>query len=205
MAFYGSRSNVSNKLINALLDAMYDVLEDGRQSIVLYANLDYMNQKLPFDEETPFKDFVKLIDSMNYLLASSEKVLNEIGKKFAFYLSPFGTKIKDFVEALENNLSNLIKLDIEYPNPEKIRVVINNCCFCPDSDSLLPKSIYEDLNCQFVQGMIFETITKAISNNISVEVKHTGRMSAECKFMVMKKKGVLEKMHLRPKKKWEQE
>ena len=66
---------VKNSLINALLTAIFDEIDsDGRHSIIQHANLGYMNisENLPPNGFTPLEDFLKLVDSMNYLLIFSK-------------------------------------------------------------------------------------------------------------------------------------
>jgi predicted hydrocarbon binding protein len=188
MTMSASIRTVKNSIINALLEAIFDILDaDGKSSIINYAKLQYMKEKLPSNGETPYEDFIKLINAMNFLLAYSTKVLYEIGRKFAFYLSPFGTKLVEFFEQINGSLIDEMTTKIMFPDDNKIEIVLNCCPFCHGVVSIMPaiSTQTQGFSCDFFRGLLYETIYKSEDRDEGIFVDHTSKGLNECKFEIV--------------------
>jgi len=176
---------VKNNVINALLEAMYDVLDsDGRLSIIRYANLEHLKNRLPSDGDSPFEDFLKLLSSMNFLLAYSPKVMYELGRKFAFYFSPFGSHIMEFVDLLVDSLYQEIQFDVNYPKENEIEICLTSCPFCRGMSALNSHPQTVEYNCDFFSGVIYEALRKSAENDYIIEVNHSHKTTKGCIFKV---------------------
>lgn len=179
----GSKA-VKNNLINALLTAIFDEINsDGRNSIIQHANLGYMSENLPSNGFTPLEDFLKLVDSMNYLLIFSKSIMFEIGRKFALYLSPFGTPLGDLIEMIKTKLIDL-QIEMDYRSDDKINVTVIECPFCRSIQKLNAAIISRNFTCEFFRGFLHETVKKSAHTNISVKVDHFNQKSGICKFRI---------------------
>jgi len=181
---FGSKS-VKNNLINALLEAIYDEIDrDGRNSIIEHANLGYMKNNLPPNGFTPIEDFLKLVDSMNYLLIFSKSIMFEIGRKFSFYLSPVGTHLRDFIEMIKTKLINL-QIELDNSSDEKIHVTVMECPFCRSIQKLNPAIISRNFTCEFFRGFLCETVKNSAQTDVSVKVEHFNQETGICKFRII--------------------
>ena len=110
------------------------------------------------DETLDFFSFKKIISAQNILLFMSENLLKALGRKFSFYLFPFG---KDFVEII-TELNDLIKTDwkVEITNrtEEQIVVRVKKCIFC--SEIGVP--------CDLIKGFLVHSLEKTLPSNIQV-------------------------------------
>jgi predicted hydrocarbon binding protein len=177
---------VKNSLINALLTAIFDEIDsDGRNSILEHANLGYMNirENLPPNGFTPLEDFLKLVDSMNYLLIFSKSIMFEIGRKFAFYISPFGTEIGDLIEKIKTKLIDL-QIKLEYDTDDKINVTVIECPFCRTIQKLNTAIVSRNFTCEFFRGFLHETVKKSAHTDVSVKVEHSDQKNDVCKFII---------------------
>ncbi len=87
------RGTVKNRVLTALLQSYMDNLDyDGMKSILKEAGLLELKniQELDPDGEIDFFSFKKIITAQNCLLYDSTDLLSQIGRKFSFYLFPFG-------------------------------------------------------------------------------------------------------------------
>lgn len=184
-----SLRTVKNPLVNALLEAIYDVLDyDGRRSIIDFAHIEYMANKLPSDGQIPMSDFYKLINAMNILLAYSKTVMYEIGRKFSFYLSPFGVHFMEFIDLIEDNLVGETIINIEYPSENEIDVYLKQCPFCKGLDEIFDgDQKTEGFSCEFFRGLLDETLKKSINQGVNINVFHIEKNSEFCKFQVITK------------------
>ncbi|MHA1821466.1 MAG: hypothetical protein ACTSU2_01820 [Promethearchaeota archaeon] len=190
---------VKNQIVKALLEAIFDVLDfDGKRSIIEFARLDYLKDELPTNGGIPYTDFLKLVEAMNILLAYSNKVMYEIGRKFAFYFSPFGTHLVEFVELVQKNLLNNMQIEINYPSKNKIEIKIYSCPFCRGLQTYLvnkdfgqekketkisnTKGINTGFTCQFMKGVLEETIKNSANLNVEVKVVHKRKTEDYCLF-----------------------
>jgi hypothetical protein len=153
---------VMNKVINALLHAYLDILDhDGMKSILNEANMPEIKRKSEDDPEdyVSFDLFKKILTAQNVLLYQSELLLFNIGKKFSFYLFPFG---KSFEESI-NELTDLIKTDwsveILKHTHNSIEIRVENCV------------LYNDFNNTFhlFEGFLVRTLEKTLSTEQKVE------------------------------------
>jgi len=177
---------VKNSLINALLTAIFDEIDsDGKKSILEHANLGYMNsiENLPANGFTPIEDFLKLLDSMNYLLIFSKSIMYEIGRKFSFYISPFGTQIGDLIEKIKTKLIDL-QIELEYNTDDKILVTVKQCPFCRSIQKLNPAIVSRNFTCEFFRGFLFETVRKSANTDVSIKVEHSDQKNDICKFKI---------------------
>ena len=104
MANNTSEYIVDNAVINALLEAILDILDkDGKRSILKFAGReDLLTEKLPPGTSSR-EEFIKILEAMRVLLEFSSQILFEIGRKFSVYLDPFGSSIKDFIIILNKS------------------------------------------------------------------------------------------------------
>lgn len=178
---------VKNNLINALLTAIFDEIDtDGRNSILDHASLEYMckSENLPPNGFTPLEDFLKLVDSMNYLLIFSKSIMFEIGRKFSFYLSPYGTKMGDLLETIKTKLIDL-QIELDYRSDDKINVTVLKCPFCRSIQKLNPVIKSRNFTCEFFRGFLFETVKKSAQTDVSVNVTHFNeKEDGLCKFRI---------------------
>lgn len=180
-----STKTVSNKIINAFLEAIYDVLDaDGKLSIIRHAKLDYLKKSLPPKGEIPYDDFVKLVNSMNSLLCYSDQVIYEIGRKFSFYLSPFGNQIENLLPFLEENLFQDIDIQIERKKNTLILIRMNRCPFCQGALSIVPNLGDDTYKCEFFKGFLYETVKKATGHRASININQIKKEDMQCEFEV---------------------
>jgi hypothetical protein len=153
---------VMNKVINALLHAYLDILDhDGMKSILNEANMPEIKRKSEEDPENyvSFELLKKILTAQNILLFQSELLLYNIGKKFSFYLFPFG---KSFEESI-NELTDLIKtnwnVQILRHDHDSIEIKVENCV------------LYNELNNTFhlFEGFLVRTLEKTLSTEQQVK------------------------------------
>lgn len=179
-----NKIEVKNIIVRALLEALYDVLDiDGVNSILKYANINKNNFKEP-----PIEILNKLIESMNILLYNSNKVLFEIGRKFAFYIAPFGEKIEDFYSTFETNLQRNFKINIIRISENNVIINVINCPFCKGKLFFpLITNVPLNLDCEFYKGFISETIKKGLSINSDFTIEHIEKSKTKCSFNIVYK------------------
>ncbi len=155
---------VNNSVINALLEAFYDVLDlDGKRSILAAAGLEtLMENKLPPDEFSSSSLLNKLLFSMRNLLQFSDRVLFEIGRKFSIYFDPSGSSFEEFI-ALLNNQFHDIQLSIAKVESDVFEI---------NMQSIESKmSLFTDPWMRyFYQGILEEGLRKSIGGQISSEL-----------------------------------
>ncbi len=174
---------VDNMVVNALLESLYDVLDkDGKRSVLSFAKLEneLMADKLP-DGAYPHAKFLKIMESMKQLMAFSQDLLKEIGKKFAIYLNPFGTDFEQFLHVLNESFGptefHLQKSDADNPDLRKFEIQIKNCPFL-DNDR------YIEGVCQFFSGMFSEGLKKAHGGHTSVDYELSVDQGQVCDFLI---------------------
>ena len=129
------RGRVKNRVLTALLQSYMDNLDyDGMKSILREAELLDLKdiRNVDPDGEIDFFSFKKIITAQNCLLYDSSQLLYEIGRKFSFYLFPYG---KDFSEIV-SDINYLIQTDwrvrILEDTAETIVIRIDRCIFCSE-------------------------------------------------------------------------
>lgn len=132
-----STGTIRNKLIIAYLQALYDLLDyDGMKSILKEANL--LNIK-NYREVNPegrmnFNIFLRIIEAQNCLLYRCTDLLVELGKKFAFYLFPFGKPISEILADLNELIDMDWNIRVEKQSKEELIVRVENCVFICESE-----------------------------------------------------------------------
>ncbi|UCD01006.1 MAG: hypothetical protein JSV23_08990 [Promethearchaeota archaeon] len=126
---------VKNKVVVALLQAYQDTLDyDGMKSILREAEMLYLKD---IGEEDPnntldFFYFKKIISAQNCLLYDSSDLLYEIGKKFSFYLFPFGKSFKEKIYEINSSIITDWKVNIIENNENEIILQVHRCIFCSE-------------------------------------------------------------------------
>ena len=155
------RGLVKNRVLTALLQSYLDNLDyDGMKSILREAELLELKDIRDVDPDgvIDFFSFKKIISAQNCLLYDSTKLLYEIGRKFSFYLFPFG---KDFGEII-NEINQLIVADwqvkIVESTPELVVIRVDKCIFCSEIG----------VSCDLFKGFIIHSLEKNLPSGFCV-------------------------------------
>ena len=126
---------VKNKVVIALLQAYHDILDyDGMKSILREAEMIHIKDirdKNPNDTLDYFS-FKKIISAQNCLLYDSSGLLFEIGKKFSFYLFPFGLNFEEIIHKINSSIITDWRVEILDNSENKITVRVDRCIFCSE-------------------------------------------------------------------------
>jgi len=146
---------VKNKVVVALLQAYHDILDyDGMKSILKEAgmiNIKDIRDKDPNDK-LDFFSFKKIISAQNCLLYDSSDLLFEIGKKFSFYLFPFGKSFEEIISEINSSINTDWKVSIVENNENEIFISVKRCIFC--SETGVP--------CDLFKGFLFNSLQKSL-------------------------------------------
>jgi predicted hydrocarbon binding protein len=116
------------------------------------------NREKKTNETLSFFSFKKIIAAQNCLLYESSLLLFEIGRKFSFYLFPFG---KDFDESIEA-INQLIRTDWNVQVIEKsenmVKIKVKNCIFCSETG----------VSCDLFVGFLVHTLEKTLTSHEEV-------------------------------------
>jgi hypothetical protein len=170
-----SKNYVNNSVINALLEAIFDILDyNGKSSILtLSGRLDLLKEKLP-QGTSKSSEFLKIINSMRTLLEFSSKILFEIGKKFSIYLDPYGSSILEFIEILNNSFVDpSFNLQKNSKNNLSLSIVTQN-----NNTDLLTDPWLR----YFYEGIFLEGVRKAIGGKVQIEFVECDKFS--CSFNI---------------------
>ena len=155
---------VKNKVITAYLQAFYDMLDyDGMKSILNEAGL----LELRNIRETVPQDCVKfsilkrIIAAQNCLLLGCNDLLYEIGKKFAFYLFPWGKSFSDIIQEINQLIQTDWNIEILENKDNSIAIKVRNSIFCAGSGD--PSEL--------LKGFISYSIQKSLRSNKAVIYK----------------------------------
>ena len=155
------RGEVKYNVVTALLQAYNDVLDfDGMKSILREAEMLHI-KNLREENQDQYLDlfsFKKIISAQNCLLYDSSMLLFEIGKKFSFYLFPYG---KDFEEVIHEINSRIItdwKVEILEKSEDLITISVRKCIFC--SEIGVP--------CDMFKGFLVHSLEKALPSDFNV-------------------------------------
>jgi predicted hydrocarbon binding protein len=155
------RGRVKNRVLTALLHSYMDNLDiDGMKSILREAELLDLKdvENINPDGEIDFFSFKKIITAQNCLLYDSSQLLWEIGRKFSFYLFPYG---KDFSEIV-SDLNNLIKTDwhvkILEDTADTVVVRVDKCIFCSEIG----------ISCDLFKGFLIHSLEKNLTSDYNV-------------------------------------
>jgi hypothetical protein len=167
---------VQNTVINALLEALFDILDlDGKRSVLEFAGLEQWLEKLPQSGKSLWVDFLKLVSAMRTLLQYSETILFEVGKKFSIYLDPFGSSFPDFIKMLEQSL---VDLHIEYQEISPLQYEITMKWTGQETDLLDDKWMQH-----FYRGIYSEGMRKAVGGVVKAVILSTSDLSIKLKII----------------------
>ena len=152
------KGTVRNKVVTALLQAYLDVLDyDGMKSILKEAGMLHFKDIRDLDQSATidFFSFKKIISAQNCLLYHGNKLLFEIGRKFSFYLFPYGKNFEDCI----NEINELINTDwdveiIDIRNDSTI-VYVRNCIFCSEIG----------VSCDLFKGFLVNSLEKTLTSD----------------------------------------
>ena len=156
------KGQVKNRVVTALFQAYLDVLDyDGLKSILKEAELlDLKNYKeIDPDETLDFFSFKKIITAQNCLLYNCSDLLFEIGKKFSFYLFPFGKKFREVVEEINRLIKTDWNIQILEKTKKSITVRVEKCFFCSEIG----------ISCDLIMGFLLHSIEKTLPPDRRVE------------------------------------
>ncbi len=158
------KGSVKNKVLTALLQAYHDILDyDGMKSILKEAEMLHLKN---IRENDPNKtldmfSFKKIISAQNCLLYDSNIVLFEIGKKFSFYLFPYGKNFEEIIEEINSSIMTDWKVEIVKNDNKEIIVQVRRCIFCSEIGA----------PCDMFKGFLVHSlqITQPSEYNVSYE------------------------------------
>ncbi|MFW9949012.1 MAG: hypothetical protein ACFFKA_02665 [Candidatus Thorarchaeota archaeon] len=155
------RGTVKNRVLTALLQSYMDNLDyDGMKSILREAELLDLKdiRNVDPDGEIDFFSFKKIITAQNCLLYDSSQLLFEIGRKFSFYLFPYG---KDFSEIIVD-ITKLIQADwnvkILEDTAESVVIRVERCIFCSEIG----------ISCDLFKGFLIHSLEKNLASEYKV-------------------------------------
>jgi len=152
---------VKNKVLRALLHSYLDNLDyDGMKSILREAELLELKDIKEVDPNASidFFSFKKIISAQNCLLYDSTDLLYEIGRKFSFYLFPFGKKFEEIIEEINDLIRTDWKVQINKINPKMITIRVDKCIFCSEVG----------VSCNLFKGFLVHSLEKTLSSDYNV-------------------------------------
>ncbi|MFX1417339.1 MAG: hypothetical protein ACFE9N_00295 [Promethearchaeota archaeon] len=152
------KGSVKNKVVVALLQAYHDTLDyDGMKSILREAGMIHLKDIRDQDPngEIDFFSFKKIISAQNCLLYESNDLLFEIGKKFSFYLFPFGKSFEEIIYEINSLIFTDWKVKIIENNENKISIQVHRCIFC--SEIGVP--------CDLFKGFLIHSLQKSLPSD----------------------------------------
>ncbi|TFG05198.1 MAG: hypothetical protein EU539_09625 [Promethearchaeota archaeon] len=159
------KGEVKNKVLTALFQAYLDVLDyDGLKSILREAELLELKDTKDADpnKSIDFFSFKKIITAQNCLLYGCYNLLFEIGKKFSFYLYPYGKDFKEIVGELNTLIKANWNIEIlemktrsNYDEIKSVKIKIENCVFC----------LEVGVPCIFIVGFLVHSLKKSLPAN----------------------------------------
>jgi predicted hydrocarbon binding protein len=172
---------VQNKVITALLQAYLDILDyDGMKSILKEAGMLRLKDRRDtnpdeYIELTPFK---KILSAQDVLLFNSFQLLFTIGKKFSFYLFPFGKNFKESVEELTDLIQANWDVQIVKKTDKEINLKVDNCIFCSDIDH----------SCGLFIGFLVHALEKTLTTEEKVDYETLNEESSKSNSFILKLK-----------------
>jgi len=152
---------VKNRVVTALLQAYLDTLDyDGMKSILREAGLLELKDQRDInpDHRIDFFSFKKIIAAQNCLLFESKDLLFEIGRKFSFYLFPFGKSFQESVQEISELIDTNWNVRIIEQSDTQIKIQVINCIFC--SELGIP--------CDLFKGFLVHTLEKTLASGETV-------------------------------------
>ncbi|MEJ2250419.1 MAG: hypothetical protein P8Y97_12305 [Candidatus Lokiarchaeota archaeon] len=151
------KGEVNNRVVTALLQAYLDILDyDGMKSILKEAEMLHIKDIRDVDPSgsISFFSFKKIISAQNCLLYESSRLLFEIGKKFAFYLFPFGKNFKESIEEINSLIQTEWKVQIIENFEGLVKVKVENCIFCSETG----------VSCDLFIGFLVHSLEKTLTS-----------------------------------------
>lgn len=152
------RGIVKNKVVTALLQSYLDNLDyDGMKSILKEAGLIHLKDMRDVDPNgtIDFFSFKKIIAAQNCLLFDSNKLLFEIGKKFSFYLFPFGKNFEEIISEINELILTDWKVEITEKSNNLFVVKVEKCIFCSEIG----------VSCDLFKGFIIHSLEKTLTTD----------------------------------------
>ncbi len=152
------RGIVKNRVVTALLQSYLDNLDyDGMKSILKEAGLIHLKDMRDVDPNgtIDFFSFKKIIAAQNCLLFDSNKLLFEIGKKFSFYLFPFGKNFEEIISEINELILTDWKVEIIEKSNNLFVVKVEKCIFCSEIG----------VSCDLFKGFIIHSLEKTLTTD----------------------------------------
>jgi len=155
------KGTVKNKVITALLQSYLDTLDyDGMKSILREAELLELKDMRDVDPNgyIDFFSFKKLVSAQNCLLYDSNDLLHEIGRKFAFYLFPFGKNFGEIISEINELINTDWKVSIIKQEDYSVIIRVNKCVFCSEIG----------VSCDLFKGFLINSLEKTLPTDFQV-------------------------------------
>ncbi|NHJ20685.1 MAG: hypothetical protein EAX91_07085 [Candidatus Lokiarchaeota archaeon] len=155
------RGTVKNRVLTALLQSYMDNLDyDGMKSILKEAGLLELKDIRGVDPEgeIDFFSFKKIISAQNCLLYDSSHLLSEIGKKFSFYLFPFGKVFEEIVEEINKLIVADWRVIIVENRAESVIIRVDKCIFCSEIG----------VSCELFKSFLIHSLEKSLPSDFCV-------------------------------------
>lgn len=155
------RGTVKNRVLTALLQSYMDNLDyDGMKSILKEAGLLELKDIRDVDPEgeIDFFSFKKILSAQNCLLYDSTDLLSEIGRKFSFYLFPFGKVFEEIVEEINKMIVTDWHVKIVENRAESIVIRVDKCIFCSEIG----------VSCELFKSFLIHSLEKSLSSDYRV-------------------------------------
>jgi len=155
------RGTVKNRVLTALLQSYMDNLDyDGMKSILKEAGLLELKDIREVDPEgeIDFFSFKKIISAQNCLLFDSTELLSEIGRKFSFYLFPYGKVFEEIVEEINNLIVTDWKVKIVENRAETVIIRVDKCIFCSEIG----------ISCELFKSFLIDSLEKSLPSDFCV-------------------------------------
>lgn len=155
------KGTVKNKVITALLQSYLDNLDyDGMKSILREAELLELKDMRDVDQDgtIDFFSFKKLIAAQNCLLYDSNELLYEIGRKFAFYLFPYGKNFEEIIEEINRLIVTDWSVSIVDRTENSVALKVEKCVFCSEIG----------VSCHLFKGFLVNSLEKTLPTDFQV-------------------------------------
>ncbi|MHA1913007.1 MAG: hypothetical protein ACW986_04410 [Promethearchaeota archaeon] len=155
------KGEVKNKVVTALLQAYQDILDyDGMKSILKEAEMLELKNIRDQDQDRTldFFSFKKILSAQNCLLYESSKLLFEIGKKFSFYLFPYGKNFKEIVKEINTLIDTDWEVEIIENGQDLITIRVKRCVFCTEIG----------VPCDLFKGFLVNSLEKSLPSEFRV-------------------------------------
>jgi len=155
------KGSVKNRVITALLQSYLDNLDyDGMKSILREAELLELKDIRDVDPDAyiDYFSFKKIISAQNCLLYDSSNLLYEIGRKFSFYLFPYGKKFEEIIEEITILINTNWQVKIIDKQENLITIRVDRCIFCSEIG----------VSCDLFKGFLIHSLEKTLSSDYNV-------------------------------------